>query len=29
MCSDATLKFDAKAWLEISQFAEKRINYEC
>jgi ADP-ribose pyrophosphatase len=22
MCSDATLKFDAKAWLEISQFAE-------
>jgi ADP-ribose pyrophosphatase len=29
MCGDATLKFDAKAWLEISQFAEKRINYEC
>ena len=29
MCCDATLKFDAKAWLEISQFAEKRINYEC
>ena len=29
MCSDATLKFDAKAWLEISQFAEKRINYDC
>ena len=29
MCSDATLKFDAKAWLEISQFAEKRINHEC
>ena len=29
MCSDVTLKFDAKAWLEISQFAEKRINYEC
>ena len=29
MCSDAKLKFDAKAWLEISQFAEKRINYEC
>jgi ADP-ribose pyrophosphatase len=28
MCSDATLKFDAKAWLEISQFAEKRINYD-
>jgi ADP-ribose pyrophosphatase len=23
MCSDLTLKFDAKAWLEISQFAEK------
>ena len=22
MCSDVTLKFDAKAWLEISQFAE-------
>jgi ADP-ribose pyrophosphatase len=22
MCSDPTLKFDAKAWLEISQFAE-------
>ena len=22
MCSDSTLKFDAKAWLEISQFAE-------
>jgi ADP-ribose pyrophosphatase len=29
MCSDATLKFDAKAWLEVSQFAEKRINYGC
>lgn len=29
MCSDPTLKFDAKAWLEISQFAEKRINYAC
>ena len=29
MCSDSTLKFDAKAWLEISQFAEKRINYDC
>jgi ADP-ribose pyrophosphatase len=27
MCSDSTLKFDAKAWLEISQFAEKRLNY--
>ena len=23
MCSDSTLKFDAKAWLEISQFAEQ------
>jgi ADP-ribose pyrophosphatase len=22
MCSDVTLKFDAKAWLEISRFAE-------
>ena len=29
MCSDATLKFDVKAWLEVSQFAEKRINYGC
>jgi ADP-ribose pyrophosphatase len=29
MCSDSTLKFDAKAWLEISQFAEKRINNDC
>ena len=29
MCSDSTLRFDAKAWLEISQFAEKRINYGC
>jgi ADP-ribose pyrophosphatase len=29
MCSDSTLRFDAKAWLEISQFAEKRINYDC
>jgi ADP-ribose pyrophosphatase len=29
MCNDPTLKFDAKAWLEISQFAEKRINYAC
>ncbi len=23
MCGDSTLKFDAKAWLEVSQFAEK------
>ncbi|MDH3884821.1 MAG: NUDIX hydrolase [Desulfobacterales bacterium] len=29
MCSDSTLRFDAKAWVEISQFAEKRINYDC
>jgi ADP-ribose pyrophosphatase len=33
MCSDATLKFDAKAWLEISQFSEngrrRQINYAC
>lgn len=29
LCSDSTLKFDAKAWLEISQFAEKPINYGC
>ena len=29
MCNDSTLKFDAKAWLEISQFAEKRINHGC
>jgi ADP-ribose pyrophosphatase len=29
MCSDSTLKFDAKAWLEISKFAEKgRIKNE-
>ena len=29
MCSDSTLRFDAKAWVEISQFAEKRINDDC
>ena len=29
MCSDSTLRFDAKAWLEISQFADKRIRHGC
>jgi ADP-ribose pyrophosphatase len=28
MCGDSTLKFDAKAWLEISQFAEKAAEGE-